>query len=263
MKADDLFEVRGNVVFITGAASGLGFAFSEVLAESGAHVVLADIDALALEEKTALLRAAGWSCEPVVVDVGDFGAIRVALDAVARTHGRLDTVFANAGISGGPGVFTEAGSIVNLDLAAFERLMHVNVMGTVATVQASAANMIPRKRGRIIITTSAAALRSEPMVAYSYSISKAALVHLIRHTAVELAPHGILVSGIAPGPIRTNLGGGAMLKNPEISAKLAAHIPLRRIGEPDELKGLALYLASSASSYMTGNIIAIDGGSLA
>lgn len=263
MTPSSLFDVRGNIAFVTGAASGLGFAFAHVLAENGAHVVMADIDAATLAEKEAQLVAEGGSVEAVTVDVADPAAVHAAIAAAAKRHGRLDTVFANAGISGGPGIFSDAGRLVNVDPAALEHVLRVNVGGTFATLQAAAAAMTPQGHGRIIVTTSAAALRSTPMLSYAYSMSKAALIHLVRHAARELAPHGISVNGIAPGPFGTNLGGGAMLRNPAIAPLLAADVPLGRIGEPNELKGIALYLASDASSYTTGSIVAVDGGASA
>ena len=131
MKQKDVFNIEGHVALVTGAASGLGLAYAEVMAENGARVVLADIDAAGLERETARLRSMGCAVEHAVVDIADGDALRAAIDGAAERHGRLDAVFANAGISSGPGFeLSPSGGIEDLDLALFERAIELNLIAT-------------------------------------------------------------------------------------------------------------------------------------
>jgi NAD(P)-dependent dehydrogenase (short-subunit alcohol dehydrogenase family) len=123
--------------------------------------------------------------------------------------------------------------------------------------------MKQQRGGSIVATTSIAGTRSEPLVGYGYAAAKAAVNNIVRHAAVELAPHNVRVNAIAPGPFRTNIAGGRLHREPEVVKKFAAMVPLGRIGEPDEIKGLALLLASPAGRFITGAVIAIDGGTTA
>jgi NAD(P)-dependent dehydrogenase (short-subunit alcohol dehydrogenase family) len=138
----------------------------------------------------------------------------------------------------------------------------INLTGAFTTMQAAARHMIPRKSGRIIVVASIAGLMAEPNVGYAYAATKAAVVNLVRQAAVELAQHNVLVTGIAPGPFRTNISGGR-INDPNVARHFEEMVPLGRIAEPDEIKGLALLLASPASRYMTGITIPIDGGATA
>lgn len=264
MKASELFDVRGEVALVTGAASGLGLAFVEVMAENGAKVVLADIDADGLDKATARLAQAGCDVEPAVVDVGDGEALRTVIDGVVQRHGRLDAVFANAGVSSGPGFgLSPSGAIDATDLALFERAIEINLKATFRTMRFAAAHMKRQRKGSIIVTTSIAGSRSEPLVGYGYAAAKAAADNLVRHAAVDLAPYNVRVNAIAPGPFLTNIAGGRLHREPDVAAKFAAMVPLGRLGKPDEIKGLALLLASPAGSFITGAVITIDGGATA
>ena len=131
-----------------------------------------------------------------------------------------------------------------------------------ATLRAAARHMKPRRQGRVIVTSSIAGIRAEPLSGYAYVASKAAVNNLVRQAAVELAPFNVLVNAIAPGPFATGLNGGR-LRLPESAERMRTHIPLGRIADTSEIKGLALLLASPASSYMTGAIIPVDGGASA
>jgi NAD(P)-dependent dehydrogenase (short-subunit alcohol dehydrogenase family) len=263
MRAEALFNVRGHVTVVTGAASGLGLAISEVMAENGAIVAMLDIDAPGLEGAAAKLRGAGLAVDPSVVDVADAGRLREVIDATAAKHGRLDVAFANAGISAGPSFQFPGGEIDAVDLATWSAVLQVNLTGVFVTLQAAARHMKARRSGRLIVTSSIAGLQAEPMVGYAYAASKAAVSNLVRQAALELAPYNVLVNAIAPGPFRTNIAGGRLHTNPEIVRQFAAMVPLGRVALPDELKGLALLLASPASSFITGAVIPIDGGGTA
>jgi NAD(P)-dependent dehydrogenase (short-subunit alcohol dehydrogenase family) len=263
VKAAELFDVRGRIVFVTGAASGLGLAFSEVLAANGARVVMTDVDEPTLLAVAGVLQRDGAAIETLRVDVEDTEVLRAAIDGVVQRHGRLDVVFANAGISGGTGPFTDAGAIRNYALPTWKHVVDVNLTSVFATIQAAAVPMTAQRSGRIIVTSSIGGMKSEPMVGYAYAATKAALHNLVRHAAVELAQHNVLVNAIAPGPFMTNIAGGRVKGDPAVAAQFAKMIPLGRIADPDEIKGLALFLASSASSYVTGAGIPIDGGATA
>jgi NAD(P)-dependent dehydrogenase (short-subunit alcohol dehydrogenase family) len=258
MKAAQLFDVNGHVVLVTGAASGLGLAMAEVMAENGATVVLTDVDGEGLAKHTARLAAAGGKVHSEVLDVADRAAVERCVAATAQRRGRLDAVFANAGISAGP-----AGRQMATAWETWDKVLDINLTGVFATVRAAAEAMKPRRSGRIVVTASIAAFKGEGVSGYAYGATKAAVSNLVRRAAIELGPFNIMVNGIAPGPFRTNIAGGHMHTKPEIVQAMAAETAIGRIAEPGEIKGLALLLASPASSYMTGTVIPIDGGALA
>lgn len=260
MRADALFDIHGLVTVVTGAASGLGLAMAEVMAENGAVVAMLDIDAAALEIAARRLADAGHAVEPVVLDVTDSERLAAAIHGIADKHGRLDVVFANAGISAGPGFFLPAGQIQAIDPEGWERVIKVNLTSVLVTVKSAAERMKTQRSGRIIVTSSIAGSRAERAVGYAYVAAKAAVNNLVRQAALELAPYNVLVNAIAPGPFLTNIAGGRLHREPEVVRMFAATVPMGRLGKPDELKGLALLLASPASSFITGAVIPIDGG---
>jgi NAD(P)-dependent dehydrogenase (short-subunit alcohol dehydrogenase family) len=247
----------------------LGLAFVEALAEHGARVTMLDVDPNNTDAETARLRAMGLDVRGAVVDVTDHVGLDAAIDAAAAEYGRLDVVFANAGIDPGPGFVgawagtsrprVAAGALENYTDERWNRVIDINLNGIFATMRAAARHMRPRKSGRIIVTTSLAATKSEAVIGAAYMAAKAGAAHLMRNVALELAAYGITVNAIAPGFFVTNIGGGHG-KNPDLQAALAKDIPMHRVGQPDDIKGLALFLSSSASAYITGQEIIIDGG---
>ena len=264
MKQQDLFNINGHVAFITGAASGLGLAYAEVMAQNGAKVVLTDVDAAGLERAVSRLTAMGCSVEPAVVDIADHTALRAAIDGAVERHGRLDAVFANAGVTSGPGfALSPAGEIDAMDLALFQRAIEVNLAATFMTMRFAATHMKRRRGGSIVATASIAGLRSEGLTGYGYTAAKSAVIGMVRHAAVELAPYNVRVNAIAPGPFLTNIAGGRLHREPDIAKRFAESVPLGRMAQPDEIKGLALLLASPAGSFITGTVIPIDGGTTA
>lgn len=264
MKQAELFDIAGHVAFVTGAASGLGLALAEVMAENGAKVVLIDMDAAALARATSRLRAAGCAVEEAVVDIADTEALCAAVAGTVERLGRLDVVFANAGISSGPGFeMSPTGTIDAMDMALFQRAIDVNLTATFMTIRCAASHMKQQRSGSIIATTSIAGTRSEPLVGYGYVAAKAAVGNIVRHAAVDLAPYNVRVNAIAPGPFLTNIADRRLHREPEVVKKLAGMVPMGRLGRPDEIKGLALLLASPAGSFITGTIIPIDGGTTA
>jgi len=260
MRAEALFDVRGHVAIVTGAASGLGLAMAEVMAENGAIVAMLDIDAVGLDAAVTRLKEAGHAVEAIGLDVGDTARLRATIDAVAQKHGRLDVVFANAGISAGRSFQFPEGEIDAVDIDKWQQVLQVNLTSVFVTLQAAAERMKAQRSGRIIVTSSIGGIRAERMVGYAYAATKAAVNNLVRQAALELAPYNVLVNAIAPGPFLTNIAGGRLHREPETVQKFADMVPLGRIARPDELKGLALLLASPASSFITGAVIPIDGG---
>ena len=193
------------------------------------------------------------------VDDSDADAVKRLFDEVVEEQGGVDVAFANAGISTEPGVLDERGGLANFDRGIWDAVLGVNLNGVMFTVREAAVRMKEQGSGRIVVTASTAGVGTDPLVGYSYSVTKAAVIMLVRQAALELAPHGVHVNAIAPGPFRTNIGSDAAPIPPEAWNDIVA---LGRMAEPDELKGVALLLASPASSFMTGAVIPVDGGQL-
>jgi NAD(P)-dependent dehydrogenase (short-subunit alcohol dehydrogenase family) len=269
MKIGNLFNVSGYGVIVTGGASGLGLGFAEALAENGASVTLLDMDAERIDTETQRLRSLGFTVRGEVVDVRDHEAIERAFDAARAAHGRLDVVFANAGIDSGPGFVSSwvgaerarrpDGSLERYSDERWNRVIDVNLNGIFATLRAGARLMRPQRSGRMIITTSVAAYQCEPAIGAAYMAAKAGVAHLMRSVALELAAEQITVNAIAPGFFVTNIGGGHA-KQAAVQQAMSKTIPMHRVGFPEDIKGLALFLASPASAYITGQQISIDGG---
>ena len=269
MKIADLFKVEGYGVIVTGGASGMGLGYAEALAANGARVTIFDVDPQRVETETKRLHGLGLDVAGLRIDVTDHRALDDAFDAVVRTYGRLDVVFANAGIDPGVGFVGEwvgtervrvaAGALENYADERWNKVIDINLNGIFATVRAAVRHMKPRKSGHIILTTSLAATRVEPAIGAAYMTAKAGAAHFMHCVALEMAAHGITVNAIAPGIFVTNIGGGHA-KNPVAQEKFAKMIPMHRVGFPDDAKGLALFLASPASDYVTGQEIVIDGG---
>jgi NAD(P)-dependent dehydrogenase (short-subunit alcohol dehydrogenase family) len=260
-----LFDVRDARVVVTGAASGLGFAMAEVLAECGAHVTLADVDAERLEAVTSSLAERGAAVRSFVVDVSDESRVEALVEEVVAAEGGLDVVFANAGIAAVPGFAVEGGQrIETVERSDWDQVLGVNLNGALFTIKHAAAVMKRQRAGRIVVTSSNAGLRPEPVVCYGYVASKAAVLNVVRQAALELAPYGVLVNAVCPGPFKGTRIGGGVTENPEPEQEQmwATTVPLGRMAEPHELKGLALLLASPASSFMTGAAYLVDGGTL-
>jgi NAD(P)-dependent dehydrogenase (short-subunit alcohol dehydrogenase family) len=283
---DDVFDVKDQVALVTGGASGLGYAFATILAEAGATVVVADWNDDALEkavlsladaadrartlaglEQPAVTKdAAGATQTPPLIsgrklDVSDATAVRAVVDQVVDTHGRLDIVFANAGVARGRPPLLPEGWLDDMSMTDYNALIDVNLHGVVYTVQAAARHMKRQRSGSIVTTASTAGLRNDPYTPYSYAIAKAGVVNFTKQAAHDLARWNVRVNAIAPGPFKTNLGGGAPT-SAAAEEMWKAVVPLGRMGNPAEIRGLALLLASNASSFMTGGVYPIDGGAL-
>lgn len=266
MKIGELFKVEGYGVVVTGGASGIGLGYTEALASNGARVTMLDVDRQRIEREVQRLRGAGMDVRGAVVDVTDHAALDRAVDEAAALYGRLDVAFANAGIDSGIGFLSRDGKrltegrIENYDDERWNKVIEINLNGVFATIKAAARHMRPRRFGRIIVTTSRAATQVGTGIGMAYMAAKAGAAHLMRASALELAAYNITVNAIAPGSFATNIGGG-WLKAAEAQTRVAATVPMHRVAFPEDMAGLALFLASPASSYVTGQNIGIDGGS--
>lgn len=261
------FAIAGRSALVTGAASGLGLAYAETMAEAGASVTLTDIDGAGAEREAARLRAEGFAARADRLDVVDRAACAAVFDAHVAAFGGLDICFANAGIGEGPGWLGPDGARVadgqvdTFDADLWDRSIAVNLTGAYNTMRHAAKAMkAGGKGGSIIATASNAGFMLEPIVPMPYHPAKAGVLHLVRALALELAAYRIRVNAIAPGPFVTNIGGGWARKDPEVRKAFDASVPLGSMAEVHQMKPLALYLASDASSFMTGAQLLIDGG---
>ena len=268
----DRFDIKGRSAFVTGAASGIGLAYAEAMAEAGAAVSLTDIDGEGAEREAARLREAGYEARADQLDVSNSDAVAAAFDAHAKAYGGLDIAFANAGIDTGAGFWNPAGhrnpdgQVDTYDPKRWDKSISVNLSGVFYTVSNAVRIMKQpgrangRSGGSIICTASNAGLVTEPIVGLPYMPAKAGVLHMVRALGLELADFRIRINAIAPGPFVTNIGGGWLKKDPVARKAWDAIVPLCSVAETDQLKPLALLLASDASDYMTGSHVVIDGG---
>ncbi len=266
---DEMFDVRGLSVIVTGGAFGLGRAYAEIMVERGAKVSIFDFDADQLDTTVREIKSTYKGLvSGICVDVTDRKAMQQSFETVAQNHGSIDVVFANAGIDAGPGFLTPdgkrnpEGAIDQLDDDHWDKVIGVNLSAVYYTMKLAAKHMKAQSSGgRIIATSSIAAFYNDGIVGTPYMPAKAAVSHLVKQLAMELGRFGILVNAICPGPFVTNIAGGR-LANAEDRKAFTDWSVLNRVAMTDEIKPLALYLASPASSYVTGAQMVIDGGLL-
>lgn len=259
----DLFGMENDVVVVTGASSGIGAAAAEIYAAAGATVVILGRDEQRLGAvRDAVAASTGASVHAYACDVSSRGSIDEVLGTVVADVGTPSVVVANAGIAGGGSYLTPNGRLSVYADSEWDAVLQTNLTGTLETLRA-AARVLP-DGGRIIVTSSTAGMRTDPMVGYAYVATKAAILNLVRQVALELAPRGIRVNAIAPGPFKgTRIGDGKTEITAEAEAAWAATIPLGRMGGLDEIQGPMLFLASPASAFVTGAVIPVDGGAVA
>lgn len=246
------FHLSGQTALVTGAARGLGRAIALALAHAGADVALGFRDLHATGDLPARVEALGRKALPLQMDMAKLNEVRAAVEQVVQRFGKLDVLVNNAGIA--PGNPAE-----NVSEEDFDATIAINLKGTFFASQYAAHHMIRQKSGSIINISSQAAFAALPTESV-YCMSKAGLVHLTKCLAVEWGSHGIRVNAVAPTFIRTP-GTKEALANPEFEADVTERIAaLHRIGEPMEVAGAVIFLASSSASLITGHTIVIDGG---
>jgi NAD(P)-dependent dehydrogenase (short-subunit alcohol dehydrogenase family) len=255
-------RLQDRIALITGGASGIGQATAVRFAEEGAHVVIADLPAQAAgaAETRARVRELGRRAEVVAIDVTQEAQVEEMADAAMAAFDRIDILVAAAGIVTAPGG-EKRPLIVELPTVAWHRMLDVNLTGVMLCNRAVARRMIAGNvRGSIINLASGAARRPRPgMVAYS--VTKAGVWMLTRGLALELAPYGIRVNAIGPGPVESPMTY-SLYGSPEAVDEAGKTLPLGRVGQPLDIANTAVFLASDESSFYTGSILHPDGGSL-
>ncbi len=247
---DQPFDLSGQVALVTGAYRGLGFAIAQGLARAGASVVLSGRNRERLGEAAALLAAQGLAARTAVFDVTNREAAREAVASIEREQGHLDILFNNAGIQ-------RRHPFAEFPQADWDELIATNLTAPFIVSQAAVPGMMARHRGKIVHIASLLSELARPSVV-PYAAAKGGLRQLTRGMAVELAAHNIQVNAIAPGYFATEMNR-ALIDDAEFNAWVCKRTPAGRWGQPDELSGLAVFLASSASDYVSGQMIVIDG----
>ena len=248
---DAPFDLSGKIALVTGAYRGLGFAIATGLARAGATVVLNARNADAVDEAAQALREQGLTADTSVFDVTDRAAVRAAVTAIQAAHGGVDILFNNAGIQ-------RRGALVDFSQSDWDAVIATNLTAPFIVSQAVLPGMIANRRGKIVHIASLMSEMARPSVV-PYTAAKGGVRQLTRGMAVELAPHNIQVNAIAPGYFATEMNR-ALLDNAEFTSWVNKRTPAGRWGNPTEIAGLAVFLASSASDYVTGQMMIIDGG---
>lgn len=249
------FDLSGKVAIVTGASRGIGAAIARAYAERGAAVVLTARKPPDLEAVADEIRKAGGQALALAAHSGDGEAVHAAVAKAIETFGGIDILVNNAATN------PHYGPLLKADDGVWDKIMDVNVKGCVRWIRACAPSMRARGGGKVINIASILGYSPGPYMGV-YSVTKAAVRMLTEVLGAELAGDNIQVNAIAPGFIKTRFSA-ALWEDEQREAALAARIPQRRVGEPEELTGIAVYLAAPASSFTTGATFLIDGGQLA
>lgn len=245
--------LAGQTVLVTGGASGIGLAIVKGFAEAGSRIALADLNADAAEREVKHLRAQGCEAIAIRVDVADSRQVQEMVDRTVAEFSGLDVLIHSAGIG------VERPFLETTD-AEWQRIIDIDLNGTFYCMRAAGRVMAARGYGRIVVLASTAGLRGGTGRA-AYGASKGGVINLTKVLAVELAQDGVTVNALAPGAIETELV--RKMHSPETRENYRRAIPMDRYGEPEEVAHAALYLASPGASYVTGHILAVDGGFIA
>jgi NAD(P)-dependent dehydrogenase (short-subunit alcohol dehydrogenase family) len=249
-----LFDLTGKVAIITGSSRGIGKAIAERMAQHGAKVVISSRKAGPCEEVAAAINAANGDGTAIAVpaNISSKEDLQRVVDETRKAFGKVDIVVCNAASN------PYYGPMAGIEDDQFRKILDNNIVSNHWLINMTVPEMIERKDGAIIIVSSIGGLRGSPIIG-AYNISKAADFQLARNLAHEYGKHGIRVNCIAPGLIKTDFAK-ALWDNPETLKRSTETVPLRRIGEPDEIAGAAVFLASAAGTFMTGQAVVVDGG---
>ena len=249
-----LFSLTGKVAVITGSSKGIGKAIAQRMAEQGAKVVISSRKAGPCEEVAAAINAkfGAGTAVSIPANISSKEQLKNLVDETNKHFGKIDILVCNAASN------PYYGPMAGIEDEQFRKIFENNVLANHWLIGFVAPQMIARKDGAIIIVSSIGGLRGTPVLG-AYGISKAADLQLARNLAHEYGPHNVRVNCIAPGLIRTDFAK-ALWEDPEMLKKRTATTPLGRIGEPDEIAGAAIFLASQAGSFVTGQTIVVDGG---
>jgi 2-dehydro-3-deoxy-D-gluconate 5-dehydrogenase len=255
----ELLSLEGKAAIVTGGAKGIGYGIAYRIAEAGAKVLVADLDDATAQKTAEEFKSKGWTAESVKTDVSSEDEVKNMVAICKEKFGSVDILVNNAGIY-------PPAPVVQMTEADFEKVMHVNLRSVFLTTKhASEVMKVQGKGGSIINITSIDALHPSMVGLAHYDASKHGAWGFTKNSALELAEHKIWVNAIAPGGIQTpgvEAMQGSGPANPEMIKAFMAKIPMHRMGEPDEIGKVALFLASDMSSYMTGEQIVVDGGAL-
>jgi NAD(P)-dependent dehydrogenase (short-subunit alcohol dehydrogenase family) len=250
-----LFDLSGKVAIVTGSTKGIGLAIATRMAEHGATVVISSRKADACHAVAAQIKAAGGKAVVIPCHIGRKEELQHLVDQTVGQCGGVDILVENAGVN------PYLGPSASMPDEAYERVMGSNVRSNVWLANMAIPHMVARGGGSVIIISSIGGLRGSSQLG-AYGISKAADMQLARNIAVEWGPKNIRANAIAPGLVRTDFAR-ALWEDPVLYRKRTRDTPLQRIGEPDEIAGAAVFLASPAGSFTTGQTIVIDGGTTA
>jgi NAD(P)-dependent dehydrogenase (short-subunit alcohol dehydrogenase family) len=250
----ELFDLTGRVAVITGSSRGIGKAMAERLAEHGARVVISSRKAGPCDDAAQAIndRFGAGRAIAIPANIASKEDLQRLVDETRRAFGQIDVLVCNAASN------PYAGPLAGISDEQFLKILQNNVISNHWLIQMVAPEMLERRDGSIIIVSSIGGLRGNGMIG-AYNISKAADFQLARNLAVEYGARGVRVNTIAPGLVQTDFAR-YLWENPEILQQVTAPMPMKRIGQPDEMAGAAVYLASKASSYMTGQALVVDGG---
>lgn len=250
----DRFDLTGKVAIVTGSSRGIGKASAMALADHGAKVVISSRRQEACDAVAAEIDAAhgAGSALALAASISDKAALEHLVGETRRVFGRIDVLVCNAASN------PYYGPLAGISDEQFRKILDNNILSNHWLIQLVAPEMRARREGSIIIVSSIGGLRGSPVIG-AYNVSKAADFQLARNYAVEYGPDNVRVNCIAPGLIRTDFAR-ALWEDPEVERRSTGGTPLRRIGEPEEIAGAVVFLASPASAFMTGQAIVIDGG---
>jgi NAD(P)-dependent dehydrogenase (short-subunit alcohol dehydrogenase family) len=250
--SEDLFDLHGKVAIVTGSSRGIGRAIATRLAERGARVVISSRDAAACAQVAGELEAAGHQVLAYAAHVGKKEQLEALVAATLAHWGSIDIVVANAAVN------PYYGPMVGIGDEAWDRIMQSNVRSTLWLCQLTFPHLAERGGGSAIFLSSIVGVTGTRNIG-AYAVSKTALIGLARSLAVEWGPRGIRVNCIAPGIVKTDFAK-ALWDDPAIAEPAIARAPLRRLAEPDDVAGTAVFLASRAAAYVTGQTLVVDGG---